>query len=98
MKKTIKVIALAFALSIGMSSCYTLEHTVGSGAQGATTETARQWYILFGLVPLNEVDSKAMAGGASDYTIKSEKTFVDSLIGIVTGIVTIYPQSVSVTK
>lgn len=98
MKKNLKVLALAFAISIGLSSCFTMEHTVGSGAQGATTEQARQWYVLWGLVPLNDVDSKQMAGGATDYTIKTEQSFVDKVIGLFTGIITIYPQTVTVTK
>lgn len=96
--KTVKMLSLVLALAFTMSSCFTLEHTVGSGAEGSSTSTSRQWYALWGLVELNDVDSKAMAGGAENYTIKSQRTFVDGLIGIFTGIVTIYPQSVKVTK
>ena len=98
MKKTVKSLVLALVFVVGLSSCFTMEHTVGNGAQGASSTTERQWYVLWGLVPLNDVDSKQMAGGASDYTIKTERTFVDGLIGIFTGFVTIYPQSVTVTK
>ena len=98
MKKTVKSLILSCVFVVGLSSCFTLEHTVGSGAQNGVENTQRQWYALWGLVELNDVDSKQMAGGASDYTIVSERTFVDSLIGLFTGIVTIYPQSVTVTK
>lgn len=98
MKKTLKSLILSLVFVIGLSSCFTLEHTVGNGAQTGVEDTQRQWYVLWGLVPLNDVDTKAMAGGASDYTIKSERTFLDSVIGIFTGFVTIYPQSVTVTK
>jgi hypothetical protein len=49
-------------------------------------------------VPLNSVDSQAMAGGASDYEIKTQRSFVDVVIGIFTGIITVHPRTVSVTK
>jgi hypothetical protein len=55
-------------------------------------------YALWGLVPINEVDSKAMAGGASNYTIKSKVKFVDYVISAFTSAVTINVQTVSVLK
>jgi len=96
--KKLFAILLFVVLSFFATGCYTMNHVVGDGAKGSQVEEARQWYILFGLVPLNEVDSKAMAGGASDYTITTEQTFVDGLIGIFTGIITVQPQTVRVTK
>lgn len=54
--------------------------------------------VLWGLVPLNTVDSKAMAGGASDYTVKSEVSFVDGTITMFASIVTVRVQSVTVQK
>jgi len=53
---------------------------------------------LFGLVPLNEVDSKALAGGAEDYTITTKFKFVDHVIGFFTSIVTVRPMTVTVQK
>ncbi len=96
--KKLQTLFFALLLLVSVTSCFTLEHTVGDGAQGSSTVSKRQWSALFGLVPISEVDSKAMAGGATDYTIKSQFTFVDQLIGIFTGIVTIRPQTVTVTK
>ncbi len=98
MRKFSKIFALLLVLSFTLNSCYTLEHTVGDGAQGGQTEDARQWYVLWGLVPMNEVDSKQMAGGATDYTITTQHTFVDYVIGFFTGIVSIVPKTVKVTK
>ena len=83
---------------IFMGGCYSLTHVVGDGAQGNTTKSERQWYVLFGLVPINEVDSKAMADGAENYEITSEFTFVDIVIGIFTSLVSIQPQTVTVKK
>lgn len=91
-------VALALCVSVLMTSCFSITHTVGAGAKGSETKEAKQWFALFGLVPINDVDSKAMAGGATDYTINTQRSFVDGLIGIFTGIASIYPATVKVTK
>ena len=85
-------------LAGSFAACYTNTHVVGKGAQGNTTESARQWYVLWGLVPINAVSSKAMAGGASDYTITTQMSFLDFVIGAFTGIVTVQCSSVEVKK
>ena len=81
-----------------LTGCFAIKHNVGNGAQGNTTVTERQWFVLFGLVPINEIDSKTMAGGATDYEITTKFTFVDLVIGAFTGIVSIQPRSVIVKK
>ncbi len=91
-----KAVALLLIALFTFGGCYTLNHTVGDGAKGSTVQSERQWYILFGLIPLNTVDSKAMAKGAKDYTITSQMTFVDFIIGIFTSIVTVQPHTVQV--
>ncbi len=78
--------------------CATHVHKVGNGAQGNDTTEARQWYILWGLVPINEVDTNAMAGGASDYEITTSLSVIDILIGAVAGSVTVSSRSVSVRQ
>ena len=89
---TVLVAAVCF------TGCFTIKHTVGAGAKGSQTESARQWFALWGLVALNSPDSKEMAKGATDYTITTTQTFVDGLIGMFTGIVTISPRTVEVTR
>ena len=96
--KKIRMLFLALTIAFAITSCYTLEHTVGMGAKGGSTMEKRQWYVLWGLVPINQVDSKQMAGGAANYNIKSQMTFVDVIISAVAGIVTVSCQSVMVTK
>ncbi len=81
-----------------MAGCYAMKHTVGNGAQGSTTTSERQWYILFGLVPLNNVDSKQMAGDAKDYEVTTSFEFVDLVIGVFTGIISVQPMTVTVKK
>ncbi len=98
MLKKIVLTFLAVAMLVSAGGCFTLNHVVGDGAKGGQTATERQWYILWGLVPLNEVKSKDMAGGATSYTVKSERTPLDIIINIFTGIVTVYSQTVEVKK
>ena len=89
---------LAATLLCLSAGCYTMKHTVGTGATTGVEEEERAWYILWGLVPLHEVDGGELAGGASNYTIETEFTAVDILIGIFTGLVTIFPQTVTVER
>jgi hypothetical protein len=94
-----KKLSLALAMVVIMfSSCFTLTHTVGSGGSGGEKIEKRAWYILWGLVPLNTVESKAMAGNATNYTVTSSRTALDVIINIFTGIVTVGSQTVTVQK
>jgi hypothetical protein len=97
MKKVIAAVLLVVFCFVFVG-CYTIEHQVGKGAQTNVSVEKKQWFILFGLIPLNNVDSNQLAGGATDYTIKTEQNFVDIVIGIFTGYITIYPRTVTVTK
>ena len=87
-----------FLLVFLLSSCMTLNHVVGSGGSSDVSIEKKQWYALWGLVPINEVDSKAMADGASSYTITSQTKFVDLVISVFTGAVSVNVQTVSVRK
>lgn len=57
----------------------THRHTVGLGATGTGVQVARQYYCLFGLLPVNEVDAQRMAGDLTSYTIETRFGFVDCL-------------------
>ena len=78
--------------------CSTHIHKVGKGAQGYNVTEARQWYIVWGLVPINDVDTNTMAAGATDYEITTSYTPIDFIIGVVAGSVTISSRTVSVRK
>lgn len=91
----------ALVLIVGMLSvigCASHLHKVGDGAQGTEVATARQWYILWGLVPINDVDTNAMAGDATDYNIVTEITVLDFILNIFTGSITVNSRSVTVEK
>lgn len=83
--KSIFSIALLAAI---LFSCNATMHTVGTGGSGDCKSPSsydakkKQWYLLFGLVPLNHVDSKDLAGGAQNYTIRTTTSFGDYLISI----------------
>ena len=96
--KKLKSLLLIVIVAALMQSCYSLQHTVGEGARGNSTKDKKQWYALWGAVPLNEVDTQDMADGATDYTIKSKIKFVDYVITAFAGWLTVTVQSVEVTK
>jgi hypothetical protein len=80
------------------TGCMAHTHVVGTGAQTGMTEEERQWYILWGLVPINDVDSSDMATGAQNYTVETEITPLDFVINIFTSFITVYSRTVTVTK
>ena len=97
MKKTIKIVTIVLLL-LAFVGCTTHIHNVGNGPQTQSTAEARQWYILWGLVPLNDVNTNTMAGNAGDYQIKTEVSPIDILIGMVASVVTVSSRTVTVTK
>ena len=93
-------LSVAF-LIVGMLfviGCAAHVHKVGNGAQGTDMMEARQWYVLWGLVPINDVDTNAMAGDATDYEITTQHTLVDVVISAVLGSITIDCRTVTVQK
>jgi PBP1b-binding outer membrane lipoprotein LpoB len=96
--KKLRLFLAIFLLAFLLTSCYTLTHVVGNGAASGVSTEKKQWYALWGLVPINTVDSKAMAAGASNYTIKSQIKFIDYVISAFTSIATINCQTVTVQK
>jgi hypothetical protein len=95
--RTVLILAVVAACML-LAACYTSTHIVGNGPQGNTVVTARQWYAVYGLAPLNSVDSKAMAGGAKDYKIVTQQTFIDGVINAFTSSFTVTCQTTTVTK
>ena len=89
------VLILGVLLLIG---CAAHVHKVGNGAQGNDMMMARQWYVLFGLVRINEVNTNAMAGPATDYEIMTQHTGLDVIINIFTGVISVNSRTVIVRK
>lgn len=67
-------------LAAGSSGCATHTHVVGLGATGAKTEVHRQFYWIFGLYQVNEVDTQRMSGDLTSYTIETRFGWTDLLL------------------
>ena len=89
------VLILGILLVIG---CAAHVHKVGNGAQGDEIKVARQWYALYGLAPINKVDTNAMAGGITDYEIITAQTISDFILNSFTWIITVNSRKVIVRK
>ena len=88
---------VAFSASMLLTSCYTYTSVVGKGAQGTTAVKKWNHYVIQGLIPVGVSDAKVMASGATDYTVKTEQSFVNGLLSAITfGIYT--PTTTTVTK
>jgi hypothetical protein len=90
--------ALVLGTMLVSTGCQAHRHVVGNGGGDGTEMEARQWYVLWGLVPINDVDTAEMVEGASDYTIETEISPLDFVINLFTGIVTVYSRTVTVTQ
>lgn len=85
-------------LTLTMVGCATHTHVIGNGGTDSSMVEQRQWYVLWGLVPINDVDSSKMAAGARDYTIVTETSLIDGLINAVLGVVTVQTRTVTVMR
>jgi hypothetical protein len=97
MKRRLLNIFAVLGLAIMLSSCYTYSFSVGNGAQGGSEMKEKNHYLIYGLVDLDTSDPAAMAGGATDYDVTIEHTFVGGLLNAITfGIYT--PTTTTVRK
>lgn len=97
MKNSLKTIAVIFASSILLTSCYSYTSVVGDGAKGNSQTTKWNHYVVYSLAPVGVSDSKQMAGDAKDFTVHTSQTFVKGLVASLTfGIYT--PSTTTVTK
>ena len=87
------IVAMVFVVG-----CAAHTHKVGHGAAFNQTNVERQWYILYGLVPLHDVDTQAMADGRKNYEITTQVTPVDFIYRVLFYPVTITCRTVTVTR
>ena len=80
MKKA--VVMIMIVSSLFLIGCSTHIHTVGTGPETGMTKVARQYYLLWGLIPLNTVDTNQMAASmkTDNYEIKSQVGLIDGAI------------------
>ena len=95
----VKMIILLSIISIFAVSCsYQHRHSVGNGPQTGVTLTRKQWYALWGLVPVNDVDVEKLAGGSENYEIYTRSNAGDFFINLFTGIIGFTSRTVTVRK
>ena len=80
------VVMIMIVSSLFLIGCSTHVHTVGTGSQTGVSNTARQFYLLYGLIPLNSVDTGAMAGGAANYEIQTQVGPMDVVINVASAV------------
>ena len=96
-KTSMKMMAILFATSMLLTSCYSYTTVVGEGAQGNNKTTQWNHYVIYGLAPVGVSDAKQMADGAKNYTVNVKQTFVNGLLAALSiGIYT--PTLTTVTK
>ena len=96
-KNSMKMMAILFASSMLLTSCYSYTSVVGEGAQGNSQTTKWNHYVVYGLAPVGVSDSKQMANGAENYTVHTRQSFVNGLVsGLTFGLYT--PTTTTVTK
>ena len=87
--------------------CATHIHHIGAGPQIGHQVTARQYYLLWGLVPLNSVDTNELAGTdingnpIENYEIQTQFSAIDLAINWVSVVTTtglVSSRTVTVTK
>ena len=87
-KVNILVFGAFLSASVLLSSCSATMHTVGTGGKGNAKSPSqydakkKQWYLFWGLVPLNQVDSKKLAGNSQNYTVRTTTSFGDAIISL----------------
>jgi hypothetical protein len=103
-KKKIYFFPALVLIALLMSSCQATMHTVGTGGRGNCKDVGqydakkKQWYWLWGAVPINHVDSKDMAGGAQNYTIRTTHSLGDLLLSGIAGYAGFSVQTIRVSK
>ena len=101
MKKAVVMIMIVSSLLL--IGCSTHVHTVGTGPETGMTKVARQYYLLWGLIPLNTVDTNQMAAfmKTDNYEIKSQVGLVDGAINFASMVTIgglVSSRTVTVTK
>lgn len=90
------LVVLFAALPVG--GCHVHQHRVGGGPVGAGEDSMRQYYLLFGLVSLNEVDSQRMTRDLTSYEITTEFGWTDVLLLPLLLPLTVTTRTVTVTR
>ena len=98
MKKMTGLFLCLLMAGLPLTGCYTVNHTIGTGGD-TPVASERQWYVLWGLVPITNLDGGQMAktkGLTNNYTIQTQANFLDDVLNFLTGIVSVWGQTITV--
>lgn len=96
--KKLRIVVAMLLLVLVLSSCTAHVYQMGSGPQNGQTIQARQWYILWGLIPLNDPAIDQMIGECENYQIRTAQEPVDVVMNIFTSYITVNSRTITVTK
>lgn len=85
MKKFFIRLIFVIAITVTMTSCYTVTATIGSGPQTGVEVKKANHFLIAGLVPISTANVKEMAGDAKNYSITVTHSFIDGLLSAITG-------------
>lgn len=92
-----KKVILSAVVALAMTSCYTHQYSIGTGASTGLTIKEKNHYLIYGLAPVKTSNPQEMAKGAKNFDVKTEHTFVDGLLNAITfGLYN--PTTTTVTK
>ena len=85
-------------LCLALNGCMFHHHRIGTGPTGTGSTSARQYYLGFGLMRLNEIDSQRFTEDAVSYDISSEFTLTDFLFTTFLWPLTVVTRTVTVDR
>jgi len=103
-----KLMALVLILSLSLcTGCYTMKYTappassvstLSDGQATTVKKSVKVWYALWGLVPISDNTSGKIiaANNLKSARVTTQIQFVDFVIGIFTGLVSIVPATMTV--
>jgi predicted small secreted protein len=96
--KKLFIYSISFLLTAStLTSCYVNTFNVGKGAQSNVSTSQWNHYLIDGLIPVGVSNPNTLAGGATDYTVTIQNSFVNGLLAAITfGLYT--PTTTTVTK
>ena len=93
-----KRIGLLLVLLLVSSGCITHTHTVGAGPREIEVRTHVTWYAFFGFLPINDLDTRGVVGGAEDYRLSTSFRPLDVIVNIFTSSLTLIRRTTTVEK
>ena len=96
-----KKISLLFLLIVFMGATFSCTKTrliVGEGSKSGIVNSQKNWYILWGAVPIIEANQEELIGDAKNYEYVTETDLLDSIINAAGIMLSVGTRTVKVIK